>query len=58
MGKIVKDKCGNEYEYDSNNNLIHFRNSDEYEYWYTYNSYGVQTSHLTNPNTTQESLWK
>ena len=54
-----RDSHGNEYwqEFDDNNNAIYYLSSSGFECWYTYNSYGVQTSHLTNPNTTQESLW-
>lgn len=58
MGRIVKDKGGNVYKYDSNNNEIHYRDSNGFEYWYTYDSDNKFIKlHYPNLNI-QETLWK
>ena len=44
--KIIE---GNFYEYDSNGNLIHYKNSNGYETWYEYDSHGNLT-HYRNSN--------
>ena len=40
---------GNLYEYDSNGNEIHFKNSNGYEWWYDYDSNG-KLIHYKNSN--------
>ena len=40
---------GNLYEYDSNGNEIHYKNSNGYEYWYDYDSKG-NLIHYKNSN--------